>query len=57
MEDDLRILEIVGGGLAVIVFLLGMNKVFGADFVESIMIVVVNLAMAEGVRRVLLMLV
>ena len=57
MEDDLRILEIVGGGLAVIVFLLGMNKVFGADFVESIMIVVANLAMAEGVRRVLLMLV
>ena len=46
-----------GIGLAVIVFLLGMNKVFGADFVESIMIVVVNLAMAEGVRRVLLMLV
>jgi len=41
----------------VIVFLLGMNKVFGVDFVESIMIVVVNLAMAEGVRRVLLMLV
>jgi|TARA_B100001146_G_scaffold186329_1_gene169863 hypothetical protein len=46
-----------GIGLAVIVFLLGMNKVFGADFVESIMIVVANLAMAEGVRRVLLMLV
>ena len=40
-----------------IVFLLGMNKVFGADFVESIMIVVANLALAEGVKRVLLMLV
>ena len=42
---------------AVIVFLLGMNKVFGADFVDSIMIVVATLAMTEGVRRVLLMLV
>ena len=46
-----------GLGLAVIVFLFGMNKVFGADFVDSIMIVVVNLALAEGVKRVLLMLV
>ena len=43
-----------GIGVAIIAFLIGMNKVFGAGFVDSIMIVVANVALAEGLKFLLL---
>ena len=39
---------------AAILFFVGMNRVFEADFVESIMIVVANLALAKGVEVLLI---
>ena len=39
---------------AAILFFVGMNRVFEADFVESIMIVVANLALAKGVEFLLI---
>ena len=43
-----------GIGVAIIAFLIGMNKIFGAGFVDSIMIVVANVALAEGLKFLLL---
>ena len=39
---------------AAILFFVGMNRVFEADFVESLMIVVANLALAKGVEVLLI---
>jgi len=47
-------LEFYGIGVAIIAFLIGMNKIFGAGFVDSIMIVVANVALAEGLKFLLL---
>ena len=47
-------LGIWGFVIAAILFFVGMNRIFEADFVESIMIVVANMALAKGVEVLLI---